>query len=147
MQRAGRWGAFDVYSALPLLRASHPQSVRRTVNRNASLICNQILSTCPLNAGHVFQSPSPITVDRYRSGRIGIGGDTQTDISIYCIRRCCNATSEYSPISCIGLTLLYIIGFVIKCYTHTFNGPLSERQRVAVASAGPYANLHLAPDR
>jgi len=29
--------------------------------------------------GHVFQSP--ITVDRYRSVRIGIGGDTQTDIS------------------------------------------------------------------
>jgi len=25
--------------------------------------------------------PSPITVDRYHSGRIGIGGDTQTDIS------------------------------------------------------------------
>jgi len=29
----------------------------------------------------VFQSPSPITVDRYHSGRIGIGGDTQSDIS------------------------------------------------------------------
>jgi len=27
------------------------------------------------HAGHVFQSPSPITVDRYRSRRIGIGGD------------------------------------------------------------------------
>ena len=47
-------------------------------------------------------------------------------------------------------------------HTHTFNGPLSrttwvsryqkgfywsKRQWVAVASAGPYANLHLAPDR
>ena len=52
-------------------------------------------------------------------------------------------------------------------HTHPFNGPLSrttwvsqyqkgktnldfteaKRQRVAVASAGPYASLHLAPDR
>ena len=48
-------------------------------------------------------------------------------------------------------------------HTHTFNGPLSgttrvtwykksgfywsKRQWVAVASAGPYASLHLAPDR
>jgi len=31
-------GAFDVYSALPLLRASHRQSVRQNVNRNAGLI-------------------------------------------------------------------------------------------------------------
>jgi len=36
----------------------------------------------------VFQSPSPITVDRYRSGRIGIGGDTQTDISYSPILQC-----------------------------------------------------------
>jgi len=52
-------------------------------------------------------------------------------------------------------------------HTHPFNGPLSrttwvsqyqkgktdldfteaKKQRVAVASAGPYASLHLAPDR
>jgi len=44
---------------------------------------------------------SRITVDRYRSGCIGIGGDTQTDI-----RRYCKATSEYSPIRSIGLTLV-----------------------------------------
>jgi len=46
-----------------------------------------------------------ITVDRYRSGRISIGGDTQTDI-IYRIRRYCKATSEYSPVRSIGLTLI-----------------------------------------
>ena len=33
-------------------------------------------------------------------------------------------------------------------HTHTFNGPLSgTTQWVAVASAGPYANLHIAPDK
>jgi len=48
----------------------HLQSVRRNVNRNAGLICSHILST-----------QSQITVDRYRSGRIGIGVDMQTDIS------------------------------------------------------------------
>jgi len=40
-------------------------------------------------------------------------------------------------------------------HTHLFNGPFpglpgfywSKRQWVAVASAGPYASLHLAPDR
>jgi len=31
--------------------------------------------------GPCFSSTSQITVDRYRSGRIGIGGDTQSDIS------------------------------------------------------------------
>jgi len=31
----------------------------------------------------VFQSLSQITVDRYRSGRIGIGGDKQTVKVIY----------------------------------------------------------------
>jgi len=31
----------------------------------------------------VFQSQSQITVDHYRSGRIGMGGDTQTVKVIY----------------------------------------------------------------
>jgi len=54
----------------------------------------------------------------------------------------------------------------VAAYTHTFYSPLdivqdypgqpvpepigfysSKRQRVAVASAGPYANLHIASDR
>jgi len=39
---------------------------------------------CPHgDTDHVFQSPSQITVDCYRSGRIGIGGDTQTVKVIY----------------------------------------------------------------
>ena len=37
---------------------------------------------------------------------LGIGWDTQT---IYRIRRCCNATSEYSPMRSIGLTLVNIL--------------------------------------
>jgi len=41
-----------------------------------------LMSTRRGDVDHVFQSPSQITVDRYRSGRIGIGGDTQTDIYI-----------------------------------------------------------------
>jgi len=43
-----------------------------------------VVTFCPRgDADHVLQSPSPITVDRYRSGHIGIGGDTQTVKVIY----------------------------------------------------------------
>ena len=55
--------------------------------------------------------------------------------------------------ACVLLCMRYM-----HARTHTFNGPLSrttrlswfywsKRQWVAVASAGPYASLHLAPDR
>jgi len=65
---------FDVCSVSLLLRVLHLQSVRRNVKRNASLIS--------VNAAMCFtRLPSPITADHYRySERIGIGGDTQTDI-------------------------------------------------------------------
>ena len=45
------------------------------------LKCRPHLQWQSVNADHVFQSPSLITVDRYYSGHICIGGDTQTDIS------------------------------------------------------------------
>ena len=45
----------------------------------------------------------------------------ETRKPIYRIRRCCNATSEYSPMRSIGLTLTNI---------HPFNGPLSGTTRV-----------------
>ena len=65
---------FDACSASLLLRASHLQSVLRNMNRNAGLISVDV-AVC------FARLPSPVTVDHYRySGRIGIGGDTQTDI-------------------------------------------------------------------
>jgi len=72
-QRAGRRGAFDVYSC-------HTCSLYggTWIEMPASFV----VTFCRRgDADHVFQSPSQITVDRYRSGRIGIGGDTQTNIS------------------------------------------------------------------
>jgi len=64
----------SVQGCLWCLLVLHLQSVRRNVNRNDGLICSHILSTRTM----CF---SRLTVNRYRSGRIGIGGDTQTDIS------------------------------------------------------------------
>jgi len=72
-QRARRRGAFDVYSRYTCslyggMRIEMPASFVVTFCRRG-------------DSDHVFQSPSQITVDRYCGGRIGIGGDTQTDTS------------------------------------------------------------------
>ena len=78
--------------------------------------------------------------------------------------RCPNT---YSPVITDWLTELWFYVTHTPVYTHPFNGPFSrttrvsryqkgktnldfteaKRQWVAVASAGPYASLHLAPDR
>ena len=84
---------------------SHPQSARRNVNRNAGLICSHILSTramCFSRRGRVRLLLIVIAA--------GVLASAEICKLIYHIRRCCNATSEYSPICCIGLTLL-VTGF------------------------------------
>ena len=92
---------FDLCSALPLLRASCMQSARWNVNRNAGLIS--------VNAAVCFtRLPNPITADHYRYSGWDVLVSAETRKPIYCIHRYCNATSEYSPICSIGLTLIVI---------------------------------------
>jgi len=80
---------------------------------------------------YILLTLSQITVDCYRSRRNGIGGDTQSNILIYRIRRYCKATSEYSPIRSIGLTLIGIFMVASWCLAE---GYWNEHQlhRVAI---------------
>jgi len=100
MQRAGRRGAFDVHSCYTCSLCGGTW--------NAGLICSHILSSR--------------TMCFSRRGRLlliviaaGVSVSTETRKLIYRIRRYCKATSEYSPIHSIGLTLLKII-LIVKIF-------------------------------
>jgi len=95
---------FDVCFALPLLRASHLQSVWQNVNRNASLIS--------VNVAVCFTGlSSPITADRYRYSKQDASVSAETHKPAYHIHRYCNAASTHSLISDIGLTLVGTIAY------------------------------------
>jgi len=85
---------------LSCLLVSHLQSVRRNVNSNASLICSHILSTRTMCFSRRVRLPLIVIA-------AGASVSAETCKPIYRIRRYCKATSEYSPIHSIGLTLSY----------------------------------------
>ena len=80
--------------------ASHRQSVRRNVNRNAGLICNHILSKRTM----CFSRRVRLLLIVIAAG-VSISADTQTDISYSPILQ----RNEHSPICSIGLTLMLIL--------------------------------------
>jgi len=92
-QRAGRRGAFDVYSCYTCSLYGGTW--------NAGLICSHILSTWAMCFSRRVRLLLIVIA-------AGVSVLAETHKPIYRIRRYCKATSEYSPIRSIGLTLLTI---------------------------------------
>jgi len=95
----------------------HLQSVRRNVNRNAGLICSHILSTQTM----YFSRRVRLLLIVIAAGASALA---ETCKPIYRIRRWCNATSEYSAIRRIGLTLA-ITSMHVQIWGIPFPLPLS----------------------
>jgi len=92
-QRAGRRGAFDVYSCYTC------SLYGRTWN--AGLICSHILSTRQMCFSRRVRLLLIVIA-------AGVSVSAETRKPIYRIRRYCKAASEYSPIRSIGLTLVFV---------------------------------------